>query len=197
MKARTAGLASFLLLGVLCAVPATAGVDARFGADVYVDDRADLYVSVSARYFDQDRRAVRRLAMRYTDPDDLAVALFIMKHTGHDADSIHELRRRGRTWWEIGMKLEVPVDLWFVEVPREPGPPYGKAYGHWQNHRRDRRYFMVLDDDEIRNLVAVRMVHEYYGLPVETAMELRARGDNLRWIVAEEYHRRHGTGSGH
>lgn len=194
MKARMAGLASFVLLVAVFAAPAAAGVDIQFGADVVVDDRADLYISISAHYFDHEPRDVRRMAARYSDPDDLAVALFIMRHSGRDAETVWNLRRRGRTWWEIGLKLGVPVDLWFVEIRHDPGPPYGKAYGHWKNHRRDDRYYMVLDDDDIRNLVAVRLVHEYYGLPVQTAMQLRAGGDNLRWIVSEEYGRRHGPG---
>ena len=83
-------------------------------------------------------------------------------------------------------------DVWFVETSRTPGPPYGRAYGFWKKHREDRRHVMVLTNDDVRNLVAARVIHEYFGMPIEEAMGIRAGGDNLRYIMAEQYHRRHG-----
>ena len=51
---------------------------------------------------------------------------------------------------------------------------------------------MVLSDADVRNLVAVRVLHEYYGVSVEMAMEWRASGRNLRALVADQYRTRHG-----
>ena len=81
-----------------------------------------------------------------------------------------------------------------LAVDRDPGPPYGKAYGYWGKHRKNRRYVWRLTDGEIRDLVAVRMIHEYYGMPVEAAMDIRASGKNLTLLMAEEYGKRHGKG---
>ena len=100
------------------------------------------------------------------------------------------LRNRGLSWFEIGVRYGVPMDAWFVPVRRQPGPPYGKAYGHWKKNSGER-----FSDQDARNLVAVRMIHEYYGVPVETAMAWRAGGRSIREITTGEYRNRHGKSS--
>ena len=93
-------------------------------------------------------------------------------------NEIFDLRRRGRTWWEISIRYGVPADAWFVPVRRDPGPPYGKAYGHWKKHRRDDRRELVLSDVDARNLVAVRVMHEYYGVSAEIATSSMPRASS-------------------
>jgi hypothetical protein len=181
-----------LAVGLLSATPARASVDIDFGAAVRIGDHSDIFFAVSSRYFDQDRAVVETWGRRCDNPDDLAVALFISNRSGRSLDWIFALRASGRSWWDIGVRVGIPVDAWFVPVARDPGPPYGKAYGYWKKHRRDPRAVVRLTDGDVRNLVAVRVIHEYYGAPVDVAMQWRASGRNLPALVSEEYHRRHG-----
>jgi hypothetical protein len=172
-------------------------VDIDFGASVRVDDRTDIFLAVSSRYFDEDRKVVNRQGLRYRDPDDLAVALFISSHSERTADDVWRLRRQGLMWWEISVRFGVPTNAWFVKTKRDPGPPYGKAYGYWKKHRKNRNATVVLTDMDCRNLVAVRMVHDYYGLSVEAAMEWRSSGRDVRMLVSDEYQSRHGKSKVH
>jgi hypothetical protein len=181
-----------LAVPLVAVVPARAAIDVDFGAAVRIGDNADLYFAVSSRYFGQDRQVVENWGRRCDDPDDLAVALFIARRSGRSPDLIFTMRRQGLSWWQIGVRTGVPVDAWFVPVRRDPGPPYGHAYGHWKKHRRDSKTRFTLSDDEARNLVAVRMIHEYYGVPVDAAMQWRSDGRKIQNLVADEYHRRHG-----
>jgi hypothetical protein len=158
-------------------------------------DDTDLYFAISSRYFGRDRAVVERWGARCTDPDHLAVSLFISKHSGKSLDTIFDLRRRGLSWWDISVRLGVPTDAWFVPVRRDPGPPYGKAYGYWKKHRRDSSVVRLTDADAA-NLVAVRMLHEYYSVSVEVAMEWRSSGRPLYALVSDEYEKRHGKKSG-
>lgn len=184
-----------LLLLALAAAPARAGVDVDFGAAVPLGDDGSLFVSISSRYFDREPRLVEDWGRRYyPDPDDLAVALFLARHCDRGPEFTFNLRREGLGWFEISNRCRVPVDAFFVDLDRDPGPPYGKAYGHWRKHQRDRRHAVDLDDADIRNLVAARMLHEYYGVPYETAMRWRADGLDLRKTMAGEYRKRHGGG---
>src|SRR5262245_35941886 len=183
MNARTLRiimLGAALATAVIASSAAQAAVDIDFGAAVRVNDDTDLYFAISSRYFDRDRREVEYWGRRCEDPDDLAVALFIARHSGRSLNEIFDLRHRGRTWWEISVRYGVPDDVWFVPVRRDPGPPYGKAYGHWKKHRRDERQALVLSDVDARNLVAVRVMHEYYGVSAQIAMGWRSDGTDLR-----------------
>jgi len=168
-----------------------AGIDVDLGASVAIGDRTDLYFAISSRYFDEDRDDVARWGKHYTDPDDLAVALFISKHSDRTLGSLFELRSRGWSWWRISLEVGMRMDRWFVRVKENPGPPYGNAYGHWKKHRKNPEA-MALSDDEARNLVAVRMIHEYYDVSVEVAMDWRSSGRDLPTLMAGEYEKRHG-----
>jgi hypothetical protein len=183
-----------LLLAAAFATPSHAGFDVDFGASVRLGNDTDLYVAISSRYFDRDRAVVERWGARYTDPDDLAVSLFISKHSGTSLDMIFDLRRGGHSWWDISVRMGVPVEVWFVPVRRDPGPPYGKAYGHWKKHPKNPGAVRLTDADAT-NLVAVRMLHEYYDVPVEIAMDWRSSGRPLQTLMSDEYEKRHGKGS--
>ena len=189
-----------LLTAALCLLAASgstalAGFDVEFDASVRAGDKTDLYFAISSRYFDRDRSTVERWATRYSDPDRLAVALFISKHSGESLDRIFDLRRQGQGWWEISVRLGLPAEVWFVPVDRAPGPPYGKAYGHWKKHR-DNAPAIKMSDADAENLVAVRMLHEYYGVAVDVAMDRRSSGRDLSGLMTDEYSKRHGKSKG-
>jgi len=195
MRAHTIVIAlGCLLLAAAAATPSHAGFDIDFGASVRMGDDADLYFAISSRYFDRDRTVVERWGARYADPDQLAVALFISKHSGKSLRTVFDLRRNRFSWWEISVRLGVPMDVWFVPVKRDPGPPYGKAYGHWKKHRKNPGAVRLTDTD-VANLVAVRMLHEYYSVSVEAAMEWRSSGRPLQALMSSEYEKRHSNRS--
>jgi hypothetical protein len=187
---RTTGVIAAIALALIFTggQEALAGLDVDLGARVRVGDDTDLFVNISSRYFKQDSRVVADLGVRYGNPDDLAVALFLSNRTGKHPDSIWRLRQGGLSWYEIGLRYRVPVDAWFITTERRPGPPYGKAYGHWKNGKNSN---YRLTDADARNLVAVRMIHEYYGVSVDVAMDRRATGRSVKALVNHEYRQRH------
>jgi hypothetical protein len=183
------------LVASLLAPAVLAGVDVDFGASVFADDPQLLFVSIASRYYDRDTETVATFGARFGDSDDLSVALFISRYTGHTVDDVWQLRRSGLSWWDVSVRYRMWPDVWFVPLPNKPGPPYGKAYGQWKKHRKSKRATIALADADIRNLVAVRMIHDYYGVPIETAMKWRANGRKVHVLMAEEYLRRHGRNS--
>ena len=192
MKLASWSLVLLLAACALAAEPAQADFDIDLGASVRIGDDMDLYLAISSRYFERDRATVNRVAARYDNPDDLAIALYLTQRSGRSSDHIHGLRREGLSWFDISARLGLSVDIWFVEVRRDPGPPYGKAYGHWKHRNKNKHHHFELTDTDIRNLVAVRMLHEYYGVSVDAAMEWRSSGRKISVLLSEEYHKRHG-----
>ena len=183
-----------LTLSGLAATAAHAGQDIAFGNDVKLNDDTSIWIAVSARHFAHDQRDVRRWHHQCKDPDDLAVVLFLAEHARTEPDYVFAMRSTGLNWWQIGLRIGVPVEAWFPTVQRNPGPPYGRAYGQWQRQGRSNPTEMALSDADTRNLVAVQLLHEYYGITVEAAMDWRASERPLREIAAREYRSRHGRG---
>jgi len=182
---------------VVAAVPARAALDIDFGASVPVGDDGHLFLSISSRYFDRDVHVVQDWYGRYRNPDDLAVAFYLSDRCGRSPEWIFSARKQGLGWFEIGNRCELPYDAWFVPVKGDPGPPYGKAYGYWRKHQHDHRAAHRLSDDDCRRLVSVRMAHEYYGVPVETAMSWRASHRDVAGVMTQEYHSRRERDRGH
>ncbi len=181
-----------LVLATTYTTPVYAGFDVSLGATVQLGDDTEVYLAVSSQYYDQDENNVRKWDRQYKDSDDLAVALFISRHAHESPEHVYGMRAKGLSWWEIGVRLGVPTEAWFVPVKKDPGPPYGKAYGHWKKNGKKSPGKMNLSDADAQNLVAVRMLHEYYGVSVEVAMDWRSSGRNLENITAGEYRNRHG-----
>lgn len=187
-------LAATLLAACSTLVPVHAGMDVEFGAVVRSSDHSDLFFSISSRYFDRDRPTLEVWGHRFANPDDLAVFLFLVQRSGKSPDLIFSLRRDGNSWFDVGAKIGVPTEVWFVTTESDPGPPFGKSYEQWKkSKRRPRHERFTLSDVDSRNLIAVRMLHEYYGIPVRRAMDMRASGRDVRVLVVGEYHARHGN----
>jgi hypothetical protein len=191
MTVRTKVLLPGLLAVALLAPQAQAGADVQFGASVNVNDNTSLFFGVSSRYFGREPRVVEDWGRRVPDPDELSVLLFLSNRSGRSPDAVFALRRGGLSWWDVSLRLGVPADVWFVPVARHPGPPYGRAYGHWKKHGRNGRAYRI-DDRTARDLVAVRVIHDYYGIPADRAMDMRRRGHRIDSLVCNEYRTRHG-----
>jgi len=192
MTTSTSWLLGLFVIGTW-GVPAHAGLDIDLGATLQINDDTQVFVAVSSRYFERDREVIVLWRDRYDNPDDCTVAFFLARHSGRSPQQIFNMRRAGLSWWEIGFRLGIPVDVWFVPVSRDPGPPYGNAYGHWRKHRKNPKHHMVLTDAEVRDLVSVRMIHEYYGIEASVAMEWRASSKDIQSLMAKEYRKRHAS----
>jgi hypothetical protein len=185
--------AAALALLAASASTARAGMDVDFGATVRAGDHSDLFLHISARYFDRDRPTLEAWGHRFASPDDLAVFVFLVNRSGKSPDLIFSLRKEGNSWFDVGAQIGLPPDVWFLPVAKDPGPPYGNAYGRWRKaKKRSRNPAFTLSDVDTRNLIAVRMIHEYYGISVEAAMEMRASGRDVRVLTVNEYRSRHG-----
>ena len=185
-------VASAIALTAIAVSPAAAGVDIAFDAHVNAGNNSDLFFSISSRYFDREPAFVRSAARLFPRPDDLAVAMFIASHSGKTPDFLFSLRRGGLPWVDVGSRCGVPVDAWFIPVERDPGPPYGRAYGYWRKHQRNPHERFVVSDIDARRLVSARMAHDYYGVPADVAMRWGGSGRDIGSVMGDEYRRRHG-----
>ena len=187
--------ASFVVLATGVAAPASrAGVDISFGANAPVGPDGNLFFSISSNYFDRQPQVVENWGRRFPNPDDLAVFLQISAQSHQAPEVVFNYRNQGLSWYDVGARVGLPFDVWYVPVDVDPGWPYATPYKHYKKHKHDPHYVVRLSDRQVRDLVAVRMAHEYYGVAPEVAMDWRRRGSNLQVIMTREYHTRHHEG---
>ena len=198
MKSKRHAVLAGIAIAAACTalIPDTrAGMDIAFGARVPVGDDGSLFVNISSRYFERDPSVIQAWSRRFESPDDVAVFFWIVERSRKSADFVFSLRRQGLGWHEIGNRCGLPPDAWYVVVQEDPGPPYGKAYGHYKKHKENKNHRIKLTDRQARDLVAVRMCHEYYRVPARTAMDWRRGGEDVRYIMTREYRSRHDKSS--
>lgn len=141
---------------------------------------------------------------RRLSEDDMSVLLFLSGKSRTAPDVILRWRLAGDSWWIITERLRLdPLEIYYVPLPDyvQPGPPFGKAYGHFKEKHRGKRTLrdalvkerrIAFDDDDIRNLVQLRLVSEYYGYSPEEVIKRRERGELFSRMIRAEHEKRHG-----
>lgn len=179
---RFAGMTLALLLaGGARGAGAGTSFDFLFSMDhVSNDNQLFLNLAVSNYGYDQAVLAPVLPRVRYVEVD-LPVILFLARESGRPIDYIVDLRAGGAGWSVIFAKVGVPYDVLFVGIRDDPGPPYGKAWGHWKKNPRQAR----LSDADIRGLVQVQVgAHLVGSSPYELA-KVSGQGRTVVTYVAD------------
>ena len=194
MSMRNGLHATILLVLVCAALPAGAftPVDYLFSPDKVANDTQyflNLTVGDSGFGRSEIEPALPRLSHFETD---LPVALFVARQSGRSFDNVVDLRSRGMSWSAILHDTGVPYDRLYAGIDRDPGPPYGKAWGYWKKNPHG----VVLKDGEIRGLVQVQIGSRLAGVPTWDLAHGRGQGHQVPAVVADKKGRPY-AGKGH
>ena len=150
----------------------------------------DFHVAV-ANYYRVPEREVIVIRERRIRDDEIPVALFIARHASVPWTRVVDMRVRGDSWWDISVRFGLRPDVYYVPVAVTPGPPYGRALGHYKKKHRKEWKTIVLSDADIVNLVELRFLSEHYRVAPERIIALRA--DDRDFVAVHADLRRHGS----
>jgi hypothetical protein len=188
MKVFTGAL---LLLGSLSVIACPAKGDTSFeflfsSRSVTNDNQFLLHLAVGDYGF--SRREIEPVLPRIRSvEEDLPVVLFLAATSGKSIEFIVGLRSESLTWSAVFGRCRVSHDLLFVGIDRDPGPPYGKAWGHWKNSPKK----LALSDDDIRGLVTVQTGRRLTGLSALEIAGAQGQGKPVAVVVADKKGRPH------
>jgi hypothetical protein len=183
-------LALLTATAALCIAPAPASAADLFvdaGLSIELSDNARFFLNLSNRHYAPPQPVAVDVLKRCTQPaDDFPVVLFIAEAAHQSPAAVLDLRLRGRSWGEIMASFNVTPDLLFTGMDRDPGPPYGRAWGYWRKHRASKSPWR-LDDPDIVGLAKLQTVSAYYRVsPYRVSAEVQ------RGITVEAYAVAHG-----
>jgi hypothetical protein len=144
----------------------------------------DFHVAV-ANYYHVPEREVIVIRERRIPDDEIPVALFIARHARVPWTRVVDMRMRGDSWWNISVRLGLGPEIYYVPVAVTPGPPYGRALGHYKKKHRKQWSTIVLADADVVNLVELRFLSEHYRVAPERIIELRGHNRDFVAIHAE------------
>jgi len=149
---------------------------------------------VMGEFFHVPVPTVKKLENDIPFPDlNLPVALFIAQQGRVSVSLLVTWRREGQSWLQIANRLKLSPALFFLPIPEgRVGPPYGRAYGYYWRHKKDKKVSILLSDQEIADLIHLRIASSYFGLPPSQIIALRAGGKRFSQIYGQEYRKRHG-----
>jgi len=157
--------------------PAAAGVE--IGAEL----RLAVHQSFGLPEPDVDRIVARGLPA-----DELAVVGLIAVRAGVSVDAVIGLRREGLSYLDISLRYGPGPEIFYVPFDRDPGPPYGKAWGYFKKTPRERWRTIRLTDREIVDLANVRLAADAWGVSPRRVVELHGAGRSYGAI----HHELHG-----
>ena len=168
-----------LLAAFLIAPQAQAGVD--IGLSIDEDGIRSFHLAIG-EHFGVKEKAVVVVREKKIPDDDLPVVFFLAKHASVTPSVIVKLRLSGKSWMQIAMHFGLTAEVFYVKFDRDPGPPYGKAWGHFRKHKKARWGEIRLPDADIVNIVNLKFVSEKYGYSPAEVVKMRARGDRFAAI---------------
>ena len=156
----------------------------NFGISGDDDGLNGFYLAVGDYYNVPDRYIVAARE-RHIPDDEMPVVFFIARKADVNSSVIIDMRNKGQSWMDISMHFKLHPEVYYVKVDEDPGPPYGRALGHFRNRDKDRWGTIVLDDRDIINLVNLRFISEYNKVSPEHVMRWRGEGKNFVTIHSD------------
>lgn len=132
-------------------------------------------------YSDRDRLEAKEHGDDISEADFL-VALRLGEKSQVELGVILDWRRDGASWQVVTERCKLEDDVYYVELPDDAGPPYGRAWGHWK--KRDGAK-LALNDDEIRALVELRALADFSGQSPSEVLRQKKQGASASAIAGK------------
>ena len=148
------------------------------GVSVTDRDRASFYLAISNYYHVPEPQVVAVRDRHRLHDEELPVIYFLASRARMEPSAIIDLRIGGLSWLDIAFRCGLTPEVFFVPVKvKKIGPPYGNAYGYYKKYSPAKEWTkIILTDREVVDLVNLRFISEYHGLPPDEIMKSRGQG---------------------
>jgi hypothetical protein len=137
-------------------------------------------------YYRVPQKEIIIIRERGIPPYEIPVVLFIAKRAHVAPEIIMVLRLRDNAWLHTTLRLGLGPEIFYFPVGGAVrDPPYGRAYGYYKHKPKKEWKTILLRDDDIINLVNLKLMSEHYGYPPEKIIKMRSEGKEFILINDE------------
>ena len=183
-------LFSFVVLAFLS--PAISA-DVSVGIEADQDGIKSFHLAIGEFYNVPEKEVVIVREKKISD-EQLPVVFHIAKNARVNPSVIIKLRLKGMSWMEICRHFNLTAEIFYFELNHNPGPPYGKAYGHFKNKKRSKWNTIELADADIINFTNLRFLSVHYGYSPDEVIKMRTNGKKFisihKEVKAKKQHRK-------
>jgi hypothetical protein len=171
-------------LALAFAAPAGASAFHDVTSDLGLSDDQRIFLNVTNDYFAPPPAVAAALVRRCPSPaDDYPVLLLLARASKRSPDDILRQRLDYLSWSDIMFRLNISPAVLFAGIDRDPGPPYGKAWGYWKKHPRER---LVIRDRDLVGLAKLQVAAGRHRVSPYTLIAERNKGVTIEHFVAEK-----------
>ncbi len=192
---RTLAIAGLVAFGSAAFPVAAIDVDFDIAAGMSLSDDTRLFVNLSNNHYGPNPDVALTVLRKVPNPgNDFPVLLFLAAESGKSIEILWSMRRSGLTWAEVQFRAGVPTARIFAGLDNDPGPPYGKAWGHWKNKGKGKGHTsgVHLSDTEFVNLVKVQITSKHFGLSPHEVIRAQSSGKKVEAFAREHHYNRGG-----
>jgi hypothetical protein len=150
------------------------------GADTGVspgDEALSGFLLAVGDYYRIPQKEIIIIRERGIPPYEIPVALFIAKRAHVAPEIITDFRLRDNAWLYTTLRFGLGPEIFYVPVGvvvRDP--PYSRVYKSYNHKPRKEWKTIVLRDDDIVNLVNLKLMSEHHRYPPEKIIKMRSEG---------------------
>jgi hypothetical protein len=169
-------LAIAVFLSCPLAGESKAGVS--FGLSADEEGLKGFYLAIGDHYKVPEKQIVA--VRKHNIPDEeMSVVFFLARQTEVSPDLIVKLRLGGSSWIDICTRHHLSPEIFYVPLKTDPGPPYGKAWGHYKNRKKTDWSKVRLTDAEVVNFVNLKFISGHYGYSPDEVVKMRSGGKDF------------------
>jgi len=142
------------------------------------DGIKEFYLAIGD-YYKSPEKEITVIRSSGIPDDDLPVVFFLARHAGVEPGVIMKLRLGGKTWMDITLHYGLSPEIYYIELRNDPGPPYGKAYGHFKKRPRKEWGAIRFADSDIVNFVNLKFISEHYHYSPDDVIKMRSGGESF------------------
>lgn len=156
----------------------SASAEVNVGVSIDKDGIKGFYLAIGEHYKVAEKEIVV-VRERSVPDEDLPVIFHIARHAGVSHLKVIALRLKGLSWIDITFHYGLTAEIFYVPIKHKPGPPYGKAWGHFKKGKKGDWKAVRLADPDIVNYVNLKFLSDRYGYSPEDVIKMRANGDSF------------------
>ena len=163
-----------------------------------LNDDTRLFVNLTNDYFGPSQAVATSVIRRSPRPgDDFPAILLLARASRRSPEAILDLRLGGMSWVGIMARVNMGPDFLFAGLDRDPGPPYGKAWGHYKQHpgkgKSQGKGRYVISDRDFVELAKLQVTAGYFKVSPYSVITARQKGVSVEHYAAERHRKAHPT----
>ena len=165
---------------LLSVSPSSNRCQAEVNLGILIDEDGvkGFYLAIG-EHFEVDARRVTAVKKAEIPDEEMPVVFFMAKNCFVSPSIIIRHRQASLSWMDICLKYGLTAEIFWVDLKHTPGPPYGKAWGHFKKKKKDKWGSIRLTDIEIVNFVNLKFISIHYDYSPDEVVKMRGQGTSF------------------